>query len=270
MNKDSTARHILVVDDEPLIHDILKSFIETCGFSVTIAVNGLEALRLMVEKEFDMVLMDIRMPIMDGLTATTFLRKCEQGEHLSFSEHHELAQSLHSRRGGTKTPVVAVTGNIGDREILIKAGMDEFITKPFNLETIHNVLDEFCGESAVRPRSYAMEDLPAERRIHPRYSIKNNTVTVCNGIAGQATDISFSGLAIRYAKHESIPNEWSVALFNTVKKISTPYLPLKLIRSIEEEGLPSSGVETKTIGAMFSNLDSNQKSHIRLFIDNLS
>lgn len=261
MNNDKRNLHILVVDDEPLIHDIMREILESCQYKVSLASNGLEALHAMVRQEVDLVFMDIRMPVMDGLTAIKFLRKCEQGEHLSLTEHRELAQSLHSRIKGTKTTVVAVTGNIDDREILIEAGMDEYIAKPFKIEKIHNMLNEFCEKS--------LKGSPAEKRRHPRHRIKNNTITVCNGIAGQAIDISMSGLAIRYGNLESIPNEWSVTLHNTVKKMSTPYLPLKLIRNIAIEVAPSSGVETKTVGAMFIDLDASQKNHIKQFINNL-
>lgn len=78
----------------------------------------------MTKKDFSMVSMDIRMPVMNGLTTIKFLRQCEQGDHLSLNEHHYLAQSLYSQRNGVRIPVIALTGNIGDREIALKVGMD--------------------------------------------------------------------------------------------------------------------------------------------------
>ncbi len=143
--------HILVVDDEPLICGMLKSGLEACDYKVSVANNGLEALYFMTDHDFDMLLMDVRMPVMDGLTATQFIRKCEQGEHLALAEQQKLAQSLHSRRVGTRIPIVAVTGNIGDQKILLRAGADEYITKPFNLSTIYEVVGQFCGEPWKSP-----------------------------------------------------------------------------------------------------------------------
>lgn|GEM_PF-1385459 len=263
MKKKDTNGHILIADDEPLIRDMLQYSLESLNYRVSIANNGLEALYLMAERDFDVVLMDIRMPVLDGLEAIELIRKCEQGKHLSLTKHQELAQSLYSRINGARTPVVAITGNIDDREVLLKAGMDEFIAKPFNIRTLQNVLNEFCGELQA--------DSPVlERRRHPRHIIVSDTITACNGINGHVVDISSSGLAIRYADHASIPEEWNVCLFNTVSNTLTPYLPLKLVRKEAVDVLSPSGVGTITIGAMFHNLDACQKSHIHQFIDSLS
>lgn len=262
MKKDNRNIHILVVDDEPLIQDMLRSCLKSIGYKVSSVNNGLEALSIMAEKDFDMVFMDLRMPVMDGLTAIKFLRQCEQREHLSLAEHNELAQSLQSQRKGVRIPVVALTGNIDDQEIVLQAGMDEYIPKPFKISTVYEAVARFCGKS--------MADSPAERRRHPRHAVKNHSVVVCNDSPGEVIDISCGGLAIKYAHHESIPNEWSVTVLNTTKNTATPYLPLKVVRKGEMKFSSSSGVKTQIIGAIFNNPDPSQQNQIKQFIYDLS
>ena len=254
--------HILVVDDEPLLRDMISSSLKSIDYKVSIANNGLEALCLLAEKDFDMVLMDIRMPVMDGLSATKFLRRCEQGKHHSLTEHHELAQSLYSQRKETRIPIIAVTGNIGDREILMQAGMDDFISKPFDLNRLYAVLDQFCKKSK--------EDIPAERRKHPRHALKDNTIVVFSDNIGQVVDISSSGLAIKYSNHEPIPNKWSASFFNKIKKTSIADVPLKLARKGEMRSFSTLGLKSQTIGVIFNNPDASQQDKINRFLYDLS
>ncbi len=259
MKKDNRKTNILVVDDEPLIQDMLRTSLEARGYKVAIAHNGLEALNVMAGHDFGLVFMDLRMPVMDGLSAVKFLRQCEQGEHHSLTEQpYDLAQSLHSRRKGTRMPVVALTGNIGDREIVLQAGMDEHIAKPFPLSKIYDTVDRYCGNSA--------KCSPAERRRHPRCVVKNDTVIVSDGYTGQVVDISPGGLAIKYPVQASLPDEWRATVFNITKNISTPSLPLKLARRGEIGLSPASGEKTRIIGAMFHDADTNQQDQIQQFI----
>lgn len=144
---DSKPITILVVDDEQLIRAMIRSSLELSDYSVSEANNGLEALHAMTKTDFDMVLMDVRMPVMDGLEATTFLRKCEQGEHHLLDAHPELAQALHSRTNGSRIPVVACTAHIVDRDLLQQAGMDDCISKPFKLGKLYDMMDQFFGAS---------------------------------------------------------------------------------------------------------------------------
>jgi CheY-like chemotaxis protein len=95
---------------------------------VTIAVNGSEAVRLFGEQEFDLVLMDVQMPEVDGFTATRRIRELES-------------------RSGRHTPIIAMTAHAlkGDRERCIASGMDGYLSKPIQPDdlrtTIHRLLD---------------------------------------------------------------------------------------------------------------------------------
>jgi CheY-like chemotaxis protein len=84
-----------------------------------VARNGQEAIELYKLKEYDLILMDIKMPVMDGLTATKKIREMESSSEL-------------------RIPIIAITANAleGDRENCLAAGVDDYIAKPFQAEVL--------------------------------------------------------------------------------------------------------------------------------------
>jgi CheY-like chemotaxis protein len=104
--------------------------LEKLGHRVTIANNGVEVLEQLEKRGFDLVLMDVQMPEMDGLAATRELRRRETIV-------------------GRRTPVVAMTAHAmrGDRERCLEAGMDDYLCKPIRLRDVSDKLDElFSGQ----------------------------------------------------------------------------------------------------------------------------
>ncbi len=142
----SQKKHILVADDDDLIQLLLQRSLSLLNYNVSGVSNGLEALYLLAENVIDVVLMDIKMPIMDGVLATEFLRKCELGEHLSLENHPELATSLYEQRKGLRMPVVAISGAKLTRKDVLEFGMDDYISKPFSLDHVNDVVNSFCEE----------------------------------------------------------------------------------------------------------------------------
>ncbi len=114
--------NILLVEDNKLNQEVAMGLLrEACGFNVDIANNGQEAVKMVATKNYDIVLMDMQMPIMDGLQATEEIRK----------EAH--FQDL---------PIVAMTANARkeDQEKCAMAGMNDYITKPINPDELFNAL----------------------------------------------------------------------------------------------------------------------------------
>jgi CheY-like chemotaxis protein len=103
--------------------------LEDQGHVVTVVNNGKEAVHALCRGDFDLVLMDIDMPEMDGLTATREIRACEK------------------RKDG-RVPIVAVTTNDNLRECL-DAGMDAHLPKPLRLEPLSRALDDVLGKVAA-------------------------------------------------------------------------------------------------------------------------
>ncbi len=120
----SEAGRILLVEDNPVNRLMASKMIERAGHSVQVAENGQQALDRLREQSFDLVLMDIQMPVMDGREATRIIRS---GECAGV---------------GPKQTIIAMTAHAmsGDREDLLAAGMDDYLAKPVSLKRLQQVL----------------------------------------------------------------------------------------------------------------------------------
>jgi two-component system sensor histidine kinase/response regulator len=121
---------ILLVDDNTINQEVAREFLENVGVVVTIAANGQECLDVLREKNFDLVLMDIQMPVMDGLEATRRIRQDSQLKSV---------------------PIIAMTAHAmdGDREKSLAAGMNEHITKPIDQAKLYQTLKNWIAEKAL-------------------------------------------------------------------------------------------------------------------------
>jgi CheY-like chemotaxis protein len=123
---------VLVAEDNQTNRQILAAYLAIGGHSAHMVANGVEALAAVEEAEFDLVLMDVQMPLMDGLTATRRIRALPGP-----------ASAL---------PIVALTANAmhGDRERCLAAGMTEYVAKPVSLDALYAAI---AAASATAPRS---------------------------------------------------------------------------------------------------------------------
>jgi signal transduction histidine kinase/CheY-like chemotaxis protein len=121
----TVSTRVLLADDNAVNQVIGRSMLEAMGTDVVVVQDGREALEQCLERQFDIVLMDLQMPVMDGLEATRRLRA------------HELAH------GQTRRPVVAVTGQVGDDIVSAcrKAGIDGILAKPYTLDELRVVVE---------------------------------------------------------------------------------------------------------------------------------
>jgi PAS domain S-box-containing protein len=121
--KSLGAKRILVAEDVELNQYLAKHILESWDFEVAIAVNGREAIDLLLKESFDCILMDVQMPEMDGIEATQRIRK--------------LPDPVKST-----IPIIALTANAlkGDSEKYLAAGMNDYLAKPFNEETLFRVI----------------------------------------------------------------------------------------------------------------------------------
>jgi signal transduction histidine kinase/CheY-like chemotaxis protein len=121
---------ILLAEDNALNQKVILRALERINCDVDIARNGEEALDLWTRQNYDLVLMDCQMPVVDGYEASARIRKAE-------------------RQTGRRTPIVAVTANALESERLrcLAAGMDDYIPKPFDLERLRETVMRYTGRA---------------------------------------------------------------------------------------------------------------------------
>ncbi|MDK9707123.1 MAG: ATP-binding protein [Desulforhopalus sp.] len=128
---------ILVVDDITPNRVLARLILEQAEHQVDEAETGLSALQRLAENHYDAMLLDIQMPVLDGVQTATIIRRCENGLGLAVTDlEKELAARLVARLAGRHIPVIALTAHAmeSDRERCLKAGMDGYISKPFHAE----------------------------------------------------------------------------------------------------------------------------------------
>ena len=118
----------LVADDNMINRKLINIILENLGVEVTLVSNGEEALKAYQEKRYDILFMDIQMPVMDGVAASKAILKYEEESDL---EH---------------VPVIALTADAlpGDREKYIAEGMDDYATKPLDIHVLKKVITTHC------------------------------------------------------------------------------------------------------------------------------
>jgi len=124
-----------VVDDNPVNRLVAKRMIENRNHTVKAAANGLEALEMIEKEDFDCLLIDVQMPVMDGFEATAAIRNKERGS-------------------GGHLPIIAMTAHAmsGDRERCLAAGMDGYLTKPIKANDVFGTIDRVLHALKTRPR----------------------------------------------------------------------------------------------------------------------
>jgi CheY-like chemotaxis protein len=126
---DDRSLCLLVAEDNVTNQFLMRAILEAIGHLVTIANNGAEAVSLAGSGDFDAILMDVQMPVMDGPTATREIRRLDSA--------------------AAKLPIIALTANAmpGDRESYIAAGMDDYISKPVEPAKLMALLSRLMAQS---------------------------------------------------------------------------------------------------------------------------
>jgi PAS domain S-box-containing protein len=132
------ATSILVAEDNTINQKVIKLLLHRLGYRADVVGNGLEAVEALERQDYQVVLMDVQMPEMDGLEATRRLRQRFRGVHAPY--------------------IIAMTANAmpGDRERCLEAGMDDYMPKPLEFETLAQVLAAAVERVAARRRDDAV------------------------------------------------------------------------------------------------------------------
>jgi two-component system sensor histidine kinase/response regulator len=157
---------VLLVEDNPVNQGVAKVMLERLGLHWTLAQDGAEAVKLVRGTDFDLVLMDCQMPVMDGYQATAAIRQLPGGRNSAL-------------------PIIAVTANAlrGDEQACLDAGMNGFLAKPYTLAQLHAALAAWLppGQSiAAGPMNPASTwpVQPAPAPHSPLSSINSKTIAM--------------------------------------------------------------------------------------------
>ena len=154
---------VLVAEDSAVNQKLARTLLTKWGHQCQIVGNGCEALAASSQRDFDVILMDVQMPEMDGFEATAGIRERE-------------------RATGRRIPIIATTAHAlrGDRERCLAAGMDGYLSKPIRAHELFDVLEEFgkdsphdgdreaevpAGEDAIWDRDHALQALDGDRSL---------------------------------------------------------------------------------------------------------
>jgi len=143
-----SGAHLLLVEDNELNQLVTRELLERIGISVMVAENGKEALARIPEEDFDGVLMDMQMPVMDGITATQEIRKLQRFQAM---------------------PIIAMTANAmqSDQEKCLQAGMNDYISKPIDPEKMLQTLKKWIVPANPSIASLASLNAPLESSVLP-------------------------------------------------------------------------------------------------------
>jgi two-component system response regulator AtoC len=135
----TTQRHVLVVDDEPHMRRVLEIMLKKSGHNVFVAGNGREALDIVRDNQVELIITDMRMPIMSGLELLT-----------------------HLRQQGMDVPVIVITahGSVESAVDAMKYGASDYILRPFDIDALELAIARVLNEAeVVRENSYLREEL---------------------------------------------------------------------------------------------------------------
>ncbi len=158
-NLSSRSGHLLLVDDVAINLEIAKEMLENLGYTITTANNGREAIDLCQHQSFDLILMDMRMPVMNGIDATIAIRT-----HANPNQY---------------APIIALTANAESSEIerCRIAGTNSFISKPFQLPQLVNTIEELIAKEPTGKNNLTHseeKDVASENHITPSKSNDDN------------------------------------------------------------------------------------------------
>ncbi|MGG2509828.1 ATP-binding protein [Pseudomonas aeruginosa] len=128
----AAGQEILLVEDNPVNQTVIEAMLRSLGYRVTLVADGIQAVRSAERQRYDAILMDCRLSVLDGYSATREIRAQENGRQV---------------------PIIALTANAlqGDRENCLQAGMNDYLAKPFKRAELQRILQRWIGSQPELP-----------------------------------------------------------------------------------------------------------------------
>ena len=190
---------VLLAEDEPISRILIETLLEQAGLQADVAENGKQAVEMALTGKYQAVLMDVQMPVMDGLDATREIRN-------------------HEREKGGHLPIIALTAHAmhGDREKCLQAGMDDYLTKPLGKIELFDVLTRYLTSTAL-----VVDGDPDSQQMVVEYLIES----------GWRVTIAETG---RSAMYEASLSPFDLILLDTEMAQGDGVETAKIIRRLEE------------------------------------
>jgi PAS domain S-box-containing protein len=140
--EESRRNLILLVEDSEMNKKLASVYLNKMGYQVEVASNGKEAVEMVSQKHFDLILMDIQMPVMNGIDATKIIRGSEDPNI------------------NNKVPIIALTANAmtQDRKLCMDTGMNDYLSKPFKPEDLQSILEKYLGNRTSKTNKKRKND----------------------------------------------------------------------------------------------------------------
>ena len=154
LSEQARQAHILIVEDNPTNQRVAEKMLARMGHVSVLANNGREALDRLETTDFDLVLMDCQMPVMDGYEATRALR------------------SRGPKSRNAQVPIIALTASAmqGDRELALESGMNDYLPKPFDVSAFEKTLNSWLKKASVAAQSLARAPM-AKEHVYPVFEV---------------------------------------------------------------------------------------------------
>lgn len=179
-----SGARVLAADDSPVNREVVREALTRLGASVTLVEDGAQALKAVERQEFDAILMDCSMPVMDGFKATQAIR-------------------AHKDSRVARTPIIALTAHVeGGNERWREVGMDDYVTKPFTLSVISGVFGKFIKPTGVGMLEKAPLEAPAAPMVEEDAPARFDERVFADLRAMQSGDVDLVGRALDlFEKH---------------------------------------------------------------------
>ena len=165
LNQTHTQARVLLAEDNPINQEVALELLRGIGLQVDLAVNGKKAVKMAAEKPYNLILMDVQMPVMDGLTASRLIRQSESGRLI---------------------PILAMTANAfgEDRQRCLDAGMNDHIAKPVDPGSLYATLIKWLTPSRIEAGTNYIAPRPAPRQQASSETLATETMTALQRVPG--------------------------------------------------------------------------------------
>ncbi len=182
---------ILLVEDNQYNREVIQVALKKLDHRIVCVENGVEALEKLTSNYYDVILMDLQMPVLDGIETTNFIRMCEKESSIGSEFHQELLLRVQSNIKGRRLPIIVITGDAmpGDRRKCFEFDIDDYITKPFRPEELVQVIAQATEKRSLQ--KVVIESPPADQQEEKKYELEPASIELVRNHLIEAYEISF-------------------------------------------------------------------------------